>query len=94
MILAEGRRYVGKYDRLRDHLRRQRTADIEMTFRDIELVLGCMLPNSAARPQWWANSKQPDKKNVQQSAWRDAGFDAFLSVGSERVRFERVGGGR
>lgn len=81
---------MGKYDRLRDYLKRQHAAAIELTFRDIELVLGCMLPNSAARPQWWANSKEPDKRNVQQSAWRDAGFDAFLSAGRERVRFERV----
>ncbi len=82
---------MAKYDRLRDYLKRQPTAAIELTFRDIELVLGCMLPNGAARPQWWANRKEPDKRNVQQSAWRDAGFDACLSVGHERVRFERTG---
>ena len=82
---------MGKYDPLRDHLKRQSKADFELTFREIELVLGCMLPNSAAQPQWWANVKEHDTKNVQQSAWRDAGFDAFLTVGRERVRFERTG---
>ena len=82
---------MGKYDRLRDYLKRQRAAAIELTFREIELVLGCMLPNSAVRPQWWANSKEHDTRNVQQSAWRDAGFHAFLSAGRERVRFERMG---
>ena len=81
---------MGKYDPLRDHLKRQGRADFELTFRDIELILGCMLPNSAAQPQWLPSVEEPDTKNVQQSAWRDAGFDAFLTVGRERVRFSRT----
>jgi len=82
---------VGKYDRLRDHLKRQHAAAVELTFREIELVLGSMLPHSAARPEWWANIKEPETKNVQQKAWRDAGFDASLMGRRERVRFERTG---
>lgn len=82
---------MGKYDRLRDYLKRRPNADFELTFREIELVLGCMLPHSAAQPQWWANIKEPDVKNVQQKAWRDAGFDASLLDRRERVRFFRTG---
>ncbi|MEJ6789554.1 hypothetical protein BrevBR_08360 [Brevundimonas sp. BR2-1] len=50
-----------------------------------------MLPNSAARPQWWANITDPDQSPVQREAWRAAGFDAFLIAGRDRVRFRRVG---
>ena len=79
---------MAKYDPLRDHLKRQRTADLELSFEEIERIIGCMLPNSAARPQWWSNEKDPVTTHVQRNAWRDAGFDAFLIVGLDRVRFE------
>ena len=82
---------MAKYDPLRDHLKRQRVADFELTFAEIERIIGCMLPNSAARPQWWANVKDPDTTHVQRNAWRDAGYDAFLIAGRDRVRFERTG---
>ena len=78
---------MGKYDPLYDYLRRRGTAEVEMTFRDIERVLGAMLPNSAARPQWWANEAEIDTRHVQSFAWQRAGYDAFLVAGAERVRF-------
>lgn len=83
---------MGKYDPLRDHLKRQRTADFEMSFAEIERLIGAMLPNSAARPQWLANNVTgPDTTHVQRNAWRDADYDAFLIAGRDRVRFERTG---
>lgn len=72
---------MGKYDPLRDHLKRQRTDEFELSFAEIERVIASMLPNSAARPQWWSNVKDPDTTHVQRNAWRDAGFDAFLIAG-------------
>ena len=47
-----------------------------------------MLPNSAQRPQWWANEVSPDSRHVQSRAWRNAGYDASLLT-AERVRFTR-----
>jgi hypothetical protein len=81
---------MAKYDPLRDYLRRQRTGEFELTFVEIERLLGAMLPNSASRPQWWANVTSPDQASVQRNAWRDAGYDAFLIAGRDRVRFRRV----
>ena len=81
---------MGKYDPLRDHLIRQRVADFELTFVEIERIIGYMLPNSAARPQWWANVKDPDTTHVQRFAWRDAGYDAFPIAGRDRVRFKKL----
>ena len=80
---------MAKYDPLCGHLRRQRQAELELTFTEIERILGAMLPKSAARPQWWANETGPGTTHVQRSAWRDAGYDAFLMVGKDRVRFSR-----
>ena len=82
---------MGKYDPLGKHLRRQRVAELELSFPEIERLLGAMLPNSAARPQWWANVSDPHTTHVQRNAWREAGFDAFLILGRDRVRFRRVG---
>ncbi len=59
-----------------------------MSFGDIERVLGALLPNSAARPEWWANETDPRTTHVQCRAWLDAGYKAFLLRGADRVRFE------
>ena len=80
---------MAKYDPLHDHLRRQNAATYEMTFRDIERVLASLLPHSAERPEWWANERSADTRHVQCRAWLDAGYNAFLDKGAERVRFER-----
>jgi hypothetical protein len=81
---------MAKYDPLCGHLRRQRQDEFELSFAEIERVLGAMLPKSAARQQWWANVADPDTSHVQRNAWRDAGYDAFLIAGKDRVRFKRV----
>ena len=81
---------MGKYDPLRDYLKRQQADDFELTFAEIERKLGAMLPNSASRPQWWANVADPGGTHVQREAWRAAGFEAFLVAGKDRVRFRRV----
>ena len=80
---------MSKYDPLARHLRRQTSETVEMTFRDLELVLKAMLPRSAERPQWWANETSETTRHVQSRAWISAGFDALLLKGQERVRFIR-----
>lgn len=79
---------MAKYDPLREYLRRQRATELDLSFREIERKLGYMLPNMAARPEWWATAGEPGPREVQKQAWRAAGFDARL-VGEERVQFRR-----
>ncbi len=81
---------MAKYDPLRRHLRRQRMEEFEMTFAEIERRIGAFLPKSANQPQWWANVADPNTTHVQRRAWGDAGYDAFLIAGGERVRFRRA----
>jgi len=80
---------LGKYDPLHRHLLRQQTASYEMSFRDVERIIGALLPRGAQRPEWWANEQAPDPRHVQCRAWLAAGFHAFLVKGAERIRFER-----
>ncbi len=81
---------MAKYDPLRDYLRRQKTDDLELTFVELERKIGYMLPKSASLPQWWAKTTDAATPPVQQKAWSDAGFDAVLIAGADRVRFRRV----
>lgn len=80
---------MGKYDPLEGHLRRQKAATYDMSFRDIERVLGELLPKSAQRPEWWSNEQNPAIRHVQCKAWLRAGYRAVPYANGERVRFER-----
>jgi hypothetical protein len=79
---------MGKYDALRDYLIKQVHREFELTFRQIEDIIGGSLPRSAERPQWWANVQGPST-HVQREAWRKAGYDAFLIASSRKVKFRR-----
>ena len=83
-------RPMAKYDPLRNYLRKQRGDDVELSFAEMERKIGYMLPKSAGLPQWWANTTDPVAAPVQQKAWAEAGFDACLIQGAERVRFRRI----
>ena len=80
---------MAKYDPLKRFLRRSTRPEVEMSFADIERVIGGMLPKSAERPQWWANETDPSSRHVQIDAWREAGYDALLIAGAEKVIFRR-----
>lgn len=80
---------MGKYDALHAYLRRRPRSEIELSFRDIEHVIKAMLPNSASNPQWWCNANGSAAGHVQTRAWLEAGFEAFLVEGKDRVKFVR-----
>ena len=80
---------MAKYDPLRRFLRRNSRAEVQMSFADIERVIGAMLPKSAERPQWWANEADPLSRHVQAKAWLEAGYEAFLVADAEKVTFKR-----
>ena len=79
---------MAKYDPLQAHLARRGSPEIELAFDEIERIIGTALPETASRPQWWANETSPDTRHVQCRAWRDAGYDAFLLPGG-RVLFRK-----
>ncbi|WP_431310818.1 DUF7662 domain-containing protein [Labrys miyagiensis] len=76
------------YDPLAGHLKTVAFREIELSFAEIEKIIGRGLPASAERPQWWANTVASG--HSQREAWRAAGFDAFLIAGRRRVKFVRV----
>ena len=80
---------MAKYDPLGGHLRRQRLAECELSFAEIERIIGAMLPRSAEQPMWWAGDDDSGAKQLQHKAWNEAGYDACLLAGKDCVRFKR-----
>lgn len=79
----------GKYAPLYHHLRAQQGDRLELTFAELERVLGFQLPDSARiyRP-WWAN--QAKSGHSQAMAWGAAGWKtAAVDLEGETLRFER-----
>jgi hypothetical protein len=81
---------MNKYDPLRDYLRSQTLSEVALSFSEIEHLIGSPLPKSAPRRQWWENEKNPNTTHSQRAAWRDAGYDAFLTKDASKVRFKKV----
>lgn len=78
-----------KYDPLERYLRKQKSEQVELTFRDIETIIRGMLPRSAGLPGWW--TAPPPGSDAHGQAWLRAGFEAALMPGVEKVRFRRLG---
>ena len=76
---------MAKYEPLRRYLARQKTARVDLTFAEIERLIGALLPKRAQSPNWW---NPGDEDAVQAQAWRSAGFVAGLN-GREQVRFDK-----
>jgi len=76
---------MSKYDPLLHHLTASR-GPVELTFDDVEGLLGSSLPASARRyPAWWSNS---GGTHVQAHAWMAAGYRTEdVDITSGRVRF-------
>jgi len=80
---------MAKYEPLRRYLARQKTARVELTFNDIERMIGAFLPKAAKRSTWWNEVEPVAPAAVQVQAWRSAGYRAELSRG-EKVVFEKA----
>lgn len=81
---------MGKYEPLAVFLRRQRGTDVVLTFREIERIVGGILPKASARPEWWADGAQAVEP--QKRAWTSAGFSPQVDFRGERVTFIRQSG--
>jgi len=78
---------MAKFDPLADYVSQQTLREFEMPFHKIEQLIGQKLPQSALRPQYWANTV--DSGGPVRRALRKTPYDTFVVSGSRRVRFER-----
>lgn len=80
---------MAKYAPLASFLRRQKRAEVDLTFRDIERIVGGILPKAAAMDGWW----RPEPSGPlmpQHIAFADAGFVAEPQTRAETVHFVRT----
>jgi hypothetical protein len=80
---------MGKYEPLGHFLRKQRTAEVPLTFREIEKIIGAKLPPKAQHHRaWWSNN--PDN-NVMTKVWLEAGYEsAQVDMEGHKLVFRRV----
>jgi hypothetical protein len=78
-----------KYAPLGAYLQACPTAEVPMSFSDIESVIGAALPPKAVNhPAWWSNNTS---NNTMTQVWLDAGFRSErVDVGARRLVFRRV----
>lgn len=82
---------MAKYDPLLTYLKRQKADALELSFREIENLIGYLLPKSASQPAWWANADDgAPARAVQRRAWLLAGYHASLLPCHDRVSFTRA----
>ncbi|MBX9614051.1 MAG: hypothetical protein K2X25_00505 [Caulobacteraceae bacterium] len=82
---------MAKYDPLQTYLKRQKVDALELSFREIENLIGYLLPKSAGQSAWWSNADEDvSVRAVQHRAWLLAGYHARLLPGHDRVAFSRA----
>lgn len=79
----------GKYRPLYDYLADHEFDRVQLSFEELEVVLGAAVPASARNwRQWWTNSEE---SHPHARSWLRAGYEvASLSLGDELVIFERL----
>jgi len=80
---------MAKYAPLVRYLRRQRTPEVTLTFRDIERIVGGFLPKASSDLDWW-RAEAAASASPQMRAFAEAGFDLKPEIRSERVLFVRA----
>jgi hypothetical protein len=79
---------MGRYDALGAWLAKQSQSRVELSFSQIEAILGDPLPRSARRHQaWWANEESVDTRHVQCRSWLTEGWQASANLAAETVTF-------
>lgn len=81
---------MGKYEPLGQFLRKQRTQEVPLTFREIEKITGVKLPPKAQHHRaWWSNNAS---NNVMTKVWLEAGFESTqVDMSARKLVFRRAG---
>ena len=78
------------YDSLRDFLKQQTRPELELSFDQIEEIIGASLPRAAQRASWWESLRSPQEKMPQREACLEAGYVATRLPDGKGVRFRRL----
>lgn len=76
---------MSKYDKLTRFLQRQRTAEVSLSFAEIERIIGGLLPKASQTEDWWTEAAE----TPQALAFQASGFQVEASPRLETVLFHR-----
>lgn len=77
------------YIKLERRLAREKASEIELSFEEIETIIGRPLPKVANRPSYWENPSNREHFSGMKRSIKAAGFQATLVEGKASVRFVR-----
>ncbi len=80
-----------KYEPLRDYLQKQTQAEFELSFVEIEEIVGFALPRTSQRARFWEKERNPEDAMPQRNAIRDGGYEATRLSDATGVRFRKIG---
>lgn len=77
-----------KYQPLQEYLEKNNTAEITLTFTEIEEIIGNTLPDSArTKRQWWGNR---NKGALQAISWIKAGYNVTkINLEEKKITFSK-----
>lgn len=78
-----------KYEPLRAHLAADGRDRIELSFAELDAIVGGLPDSAREHPQWWEN----DQFHVQSRAWQAAGYRASANLTAKRAVFEKGSSG-
>jgi len=78
------------YDGLQRRLARERSAEVVLTFQQIEAAMGSPLSKSACFSHFWDNPHNRQYNHGVKQAVQQAGFRATLMADKSSVRFTRL----
>jgi hypothetical protein len=81
---------VTNYDALRDYLKRQKQAELVLSFEQIEEIIDDALPRASHRASWWETLRSPQEKMPQREACLEAGFIATRQPDGKSVKFKKM----
>lgn len=80
---------MSKYNALRRHLESEAGTSVEMSFDEVDTIVGGLPASARHHSAWWSNEREG--RHVQAHAWMDAGWRvAQVNLTAENVRFTRT----
>lgn len=79
---------MSKYSALRRQLENEAGPSVEMTFGEVDDIVGGLPASARRHSAWWSN--ELEGSHVQAHAWMDAGWRVErVNLTAERVRFTK-----
>ncbi len=81
---------MAKYDPLKEALQNEQSAEVILTFAQVEQLVGPLPASAFNYDEWWSNENNQTTRHVQSRAWGAAGFAAHVDRRGRSVAFHKI----